>query len=189
MNKIANAIIFGLALAFALTGNAQTNPGGNVPYNPPPPGNKGTGSVTATSPVTSTGGTDPVIACATCGVTTSPLNQFATTTSAQLAAILSDETGTGAAVFANGGAINPASTGLTTPGTGAFSSASVTGNITAANFKPTGTVFGATGCGVASQTGGPSAGYFVAVSGDPLRHSYYPVQSTSRDSRMVLRCC
>lgn len=58
-------------------------------------------SIGTTSPIT--GGTittTGTIACATCGVTTSPLSQFASTTSAQLAAVLSDETGTGANVFA-----------------------------------------------------------------------------------------
>lgn len=41
-------------------------------------------------------------ACPTCGITGSPLSQFASTTSAQLAGIISDETGTTALVFANG---------------------------------------------------------------------------------------
>jgi hypothetical protein len=38
-------------------------------------------------------------ACSTCAVTTNPLSQFAATTSAQLLGVLSDETGTGLAVF------------------------------------------------------------------------------------------
>src|ERR1041385_955373 len=57
-------------------------------------------SIATTSPIT--GGTitgTGTIACATCGVTGSPLQQFAATTSAQLAGVLSDETGTGVAVF------------------------------------------------------------------------------------------
>jgi hypothetical protein len=64
-----------------------------------------TGSVTSiatTGPIT--GGTittSGTIACPTCGVTGSPLSQFAATTSAQLAGVLSDETGSGSAVFAN----------------------------------------------------------------------------------------
>lgn len=63
----------------------------------------GSGTVTSiatTSPIT--GGTitsTGTIACATCGVTGSPLSQFASTTSAQLLATLSDETGSGLAVF------------------------------------------------------------------------------------------
>lgn len=40
-------------------------------------------------------------ACATCAVTTNPLSQFASTTSAQLLGVLSDETGSGVAVFNN----------------------------------------------------------------------------------------
>lgn len=39
-------------------------------------------------------------ACATCGVTSSPLSQFASTTSAQLLGVISDETGSGSLVFA-----------------------------------------------------------------------------------------
>lgn len=96
-------------MAFAAAAMGQTNTGGAVPYYP----NKGTGSVsgvTATPPLTSSGGAAPVIACATCGVTSSPLNQFATTTSAQLASILSDETGTGSVVFS----ASPALTGTPT---------------------------------------------------------------------------
>jgi hypothetical protein len=66
-------------------------------------GSGGSGTVTniaTTSPVT--GG--PItgtgtIACPTCGVTGSPLSQFAATTSAQLAGVISDETGTGVVVF------------------------------------------------------------------------------------------
>lgn len=63
----------------------------------------GSGTVTniaTTSPIT--GGpitTTGTIACATCGVTGSPLSQFASTTSLQLAGVISDETGTGVAVF------------------------------------------------------------------------------------------
>lgn len=59
----------------------------------------GSGTVTniaTTSPIT--GGpitTTGTIACATCGVTGSPLSQFAATTSAQLAGVISDETGSG----------------------------------------------------------------------------------------------
>lgn len=68
------------------------------------------------------------------GVTTSPLSQFAATTSAQLASVLSDETGSGAAVFATGAAINPASTGATTPGTGAFTTLSASGTVSGAGF-------------------------------------------------------
>ena len=82
-------------------------------------------SIATTSPIT--GGTittTGTIACGTCGVTGSPLSQFASTTSAQLAGVLSDETGTGVAVFAT----SPA---LTTPNIGAATGTSllVSGNI------------------------------------------------------------
>lgn len=66
-------------------------------------GGGGSGTVTniaTTSPIT--GGpitTTGTIACATCGVTGSGLNQFASTTSSQLAGVISDETGSGALVF------------------------------------------------------------------------------------------
>lgn len=59
-------------------------------------------SIATTGPIT--GGTitgTGTIACATCGVTGSPLSQFAATTSAQLAGVISDETGTGLVVFNN----------------------------------------------------------------------------------------
>jgi len=52
----------------------------------------------ATSPVT-LNTTTGAIGCATCGVTGTGLNQFASTTSAQLAGVISDETGSGSAVF------------------------------------------------------------------------------------------
>lgn len=71
-------------------------------------------SVATTSPIT--GG--PItgtgtIACATCGVTGSPLSQFAATTSAQLFGIVSDETG-GAGVLV--GSSNPSLAGATISG-------------------------------------------------------------------------
>lgn len=66
-------------------------------------GGGGAGTVTSiatTGPIT--GGVINVtgtIACPTCGVTGSPLSQFASTTSAQVASVVSDETGTGLLVF------------------------------------------------------------------------------------------
>lgn len=60
----------------------------------------GTPAVTASSPLAITSLTGN-ITCTTCGVTTSPLSQFAATTSAQLLGIISDETGTGSLVFSN----------------------------------------------------------------------------------------
>lgn len=79
------------------------------------------------------------------GLTANPLSQFAATTSAQLAGVISDETGSGALVFANGGAINPTSTGSTTPGIGAFTTLNGSSNdallyqTTAAQSIPSGT--------------------------------------------------
>jgi len=64
------------------------------------------GIATISSPITFTGG---AFACPTCGVTGSPLSQFASTTSAQLRGVLSDESGTGVALFANGALGTPIS--------------------------------------------------------------------------------
>jgi hypothetical protein len=61
-----------------------------------------TSSFGATTPVTvSFPSGVPTFACSTCGVTGSPLSQFASTTSAQFSGVLSDETGSGLAVFNN----------------------------------------------------------------------------------------
>lgn len=68
----------------------------------------GSGTVTSvsgtTNRITSTGGATPILDIsatfeALLGKVASPLSQFAATTSAQLAGVLSDETGSGAAVF------------------------------------------------------------------------------------------
>lgn len=80
-------------------------------------------------------------ACASSiALTSTGLSQFASTTSAQLASVISDETGTGSAVFGTspaiatpaitGGTINNATIGATTPSTGAFTTLSATGNTT-----------------------------------------------------------
>ncbi len=78
------------------------------------PGGAGTvTSIATTSPIT--GGTittTGTIACATCGVTGSPLSQFAATTSSQLAGVISDETGSGVLVF---GTAPTFTTSITTP--------------------------------------------------------------------------
>jgi hypothetical protein len=85
----------------------------------------------------------------TCGsgiaLTTGNLSQFAATTSAQLAGVLSDETGSGAAVFGtsptigmatintptiSGGTINNATVGVTTPLAGKFTTLQATSTIT-----------------------------------------------------------
>lgn len=75
-------------------------------------------SVATTSPIT--GGTvvsgAVTVACGTCGVTGSPLSQFAATTSAQFLGIISDETGSGL-VMGNSGPtiIGPMFTGQASP--------------------------------------------------------------------------
>lgn len=78
----------------------------------------------------------------TMGATGSGLNQFAATTSAQLAGVISDETGSGSLVFGtspalttpaiSGGTINSATIGATTPSTGSFTTVVSSG---AANFN------------------------------------------------------
>lgn len=95
----------------------------------------GTPAVTASSPLAITTATGN-ITCATCGVTSSGLDQFASTTSAQLAGVISNETGTGVLVF------NTSPT-LVTPTLGAASATSIngltitssTGTLTVANGK------------------------------------------------------
>jgi hypothetical protein len=84
----------------------------------------GTGTVTniaTTAPIT--GGPITItgtLACPTCGVTGSSLAQFAATTSAQLAGVISDETGSGALVFA-------AAPTLVTPVLGVATATSING--------------------------------------------------------------
>lgn len=108
-----------------------------------PIGNVGSAGLSGTSPITiSAAG---AIACATCGLTGSALSQFASTTSAQLAGVLSDETGTGSAVFAN-------SPTLVTPALGTPSAAVLT--------NATGLPLG--GSGVTGTLGASNGGTGVA---------------------------
>lgn len=81
----------------------------------------GTGvtSVTGTAPIASSGGNTPAISCPTCALTSLTLAQFAATTSAQLAGVISDETGTGLLVFGT-------SPVLTTPNLGTPSAINLT---------------------------------------------------------------
>jgi hypothetical protein len=76
--------------------------------------------------------------CTNCALTTNPLSQFASTTSAQLAGVISNETGTGLLVFNNGAALT--SPILTTPTLGvatgtslALGGATLGGNVLAVN--------------------------------------------------------
>ena len=94
---------------------------------------------TANSALKYTSGTG--LSCGTTfALTSGNLSQFASTTSAQLLGVLSDETGSGAAVFGTsptistptitGGTINNTAIGGVTPSTGAFTTISATGLIT-----------------------------------------------------------
>lgn len=98
-------------------------------------GSGGGGSVTSvsgtTNRVTSTGGATPIIDIsstfeALLGKLASGLNQFASTTSIQLAGVISDETGTGALVFAN----SPTFTGTPSLPTGTIGVLQTTGDNT-----------------------------------------------------------
>lgn len=83
-------------------------------------------SIATTSPIT--GGpitTTGTIACATCGVTGTGLSQFASTTSAELATLLSNETGTNLAVF---------NTAPTLVGTDGLSALTLTGGTVTASY-------------------------------------------------------
>lgn len=93
-------------------------------------------------------------ACPTCGVTGSPLSQFAATTSAQLAGVISDATGTGALVFAG----SPTLTGTLTAGAANFSGAVIVTSASASCFAvgPAGTTNSAlnVGCSTGSMAAG-----------------------------------
>lgn len=117
-------------------------------------------SVATTTPITGgTFTTSGTIACPTCGVTGSGLGQFALTTSAQLASVISDESGTGVLVYntsptfitpalgtpASGILTNetglPVSTGISGLGTGVatFLATASSANLLAALTTKTGT--------------------------------------------------
>ena len=100
-------------------------------------------SFSVTAPL-SYNATTAVESCPTCGVTGQPLSQFAATTSAQLRGVLSDETGTGAAVFQNGDLGTPTA-GVGTNLTGLNASQLTSGTVPAARLpNPSATTLGGT---------------------------------------------
>jgi len=120
-------------------------------------GGGGTGgtvtSVGTTGPIT--GGTittTGTIACATCGVTGTGLQQFAATTSAQLAGVISDETGSGLLVFGT-------SPVLVTPALGTPSAAVLTN----ATGLPVSTGISGLGTNVATFLATPSSANLAAA--------------------------
>lgn len=127
----------------------------------------GSGTVTSiatTGPIT--GGTittTGTIACATCGITTNPLSQFAATTSLQLLGVISDETGSGSLVFgtaptitlANGTGL-PVSSGISGLGTNVATALAV--NVGSAGAFTT----------FNGALGTPSSGVLTSATGLPL---------------------
>lgn len=124
-------------------------------------------SFAGTSPITVSFPSGVVTyACPTCGVTGSPLSQFASTTSAQLAGIISNETGTGLLVFNNGAALtSPVITGpLALPsGTTATSMVLTTPSLGAANATTLAIGGAALGGNLLAVNGGVLSGSISAI--------------------------
>lgn len=118
-----------------------------------PIANGGTGQTTAAAALTALGGLSTTTAASTYltqtnaattyGAKASPLSQFAATTSAQLAGVLTDETGTGAAVFGT-------SPTITTPNIVGVTSGA---NAAAGSVGDTGVVSNLTGVSMTSTVG------------------------------------
>lgn len=184
-NLAASALLGGSAYLFSYNGTVFCQSAGAS-------GGSGVTNITTTGPIT--GGpitTTGAIACATCGVTGSPLSQFAATTSAQLAGVISDETGSGLAVFGtsptfvtpilgtptSGTLTNatglPISTGVSGLATGVatFLATPSSANLLSALTTKTGTgaaVFGTSPTLVTPLLGTPTSGVLTNATGLPL---------------------
>lgn len=115
---------------------------------------QGTGTITSLSGVTSVNGTT-IPSSATLTKTTDNLSVFAATTSSQLAGVISDETGTGALVFAS-------SPVLTTPNLGTPSYITLTNG----TGLPISTGVSGLGTGVATFLANPTSANLISVVSD-----------------------
>jgi hypothetical protein len=115
------------------------------------PNVSGTFAVSATSPL-ALSATTGALTCTTCALTSGTLAQFAATTSAQLAGVISDETGSGSLVFAT-------SPVLVTPNLGTPSAATLTN----ATGLPVSTGISGLGTGVAAFLGTPSSANLISA--------------------------
>jgi len=119
-------------------------------------------TATVSNTLTFTGTDGSSVACGTGGTvayTANKLDAFAATTSAELAGVISDETGTGALVFANTPTLVTPAIGAAT-GTSAVLTSSVTAlsatPATAGGFATAGVVLGNAGLGIFFGSGAPS---------------------------------
>ncbi len=132
-------------------------------------------SIATTSPIT--GGTittTGTIGCATCGVTGSPLSQFAATTSAQFLGVISDASGTGVVIGNNGPtliapALGTPASGVATNLTGLPISTGLSGAGTGV-LAALGNATNATGglVGFSGALGTPTSGTLTNATGLPV---------------------